>query len=258
VENQNHLSDEELLLLADGELSSARMASSRVHMSACWSCRTRMRELEAGIADFTNAYRAMGESVPPSEGPRALLKARLAEASHTPRQPFPLEWRLLAGASGVLAIALLAIFGSRLLSTRRSALYPAITASSTPRVSLTPGAVRSVSNAELCRAAAVDDPGVPDSLRKQVFEEYGMREARADAFEIDYLVTPELGGERDLRNLWPEPYETVVWNARVKDALERRLHEMVCSGQIDLATAQRDISGNWIAAYKKYFQRNTP
>jgi len=39
----------------------------------------------------------------------------------------------------------------------------------------------------------------------------------------------------------------------VKDALEDRLRNMVCSGQIDLATAQREISRDWVAAYKKYF-----
>jgi len=40
----------------------------------------------------------------------------------------------------------------------------------------------------------------------------------------------------------------------VKDALEDRLHTMVCSGQLDLATAQRELSRDWVAAYKKYFK----
>jgi hypothetical protein len=44
----------------------------------------------------------------------------------------------------------------------------------------------------------------------------------------------------------------------VKDALEDRLRDMVCRGQLDLAEAQRDISTDWIAAYKKYFQTNVP
>jgi hypothetical protein len=61
----------------------------------------------------------------------------------------------------------------------------------------------------------------------------------------------ELGGSNSIKNLWPESYRT-VWNARVKDRLENRLHELVCSGQLDLATAQREIATDWIAAYKKY------
>jgi hypothetical protein len=33
---------------------------------------------------------------------------------------------------------------------------------------------------------------------------------------------------------------------------------MVCSGEITLETAQQEISGNWIAAYRKYFDTNVP
>jgi len=32
----------------------------------------------------------------------------------------------------------------------------------------------------------------------------------------------------------------------------------VCSGKLDLATAQHDISTDWIAAYKKCFHTNAP
>jgi hypothetical protein len=67
-----------------------------------------------------------------------------------------------------------------------------------------------------------------------------------------------LGGADDIRNLWPEPYRSTAWNARVKDTLEERLHEMVCAGQLDLPTAQRDIATDWIAAYKKYFHTDRP
>jgi len=77
-------------------------------------------------------------------------------------------------------------------------------------------------------------------------------------FEVDFLITPELGGSNDIHNLWPEPYYSTVWNARVKDELEDRLHEMVCNGELDLGTAQRDISTDWIVAYKKYFHTDRP
>jgi len=74
---------------------------------------------------------------------------------------------------------------------------------------------------------------------------------------VDYLITPELGGAGSIRNLWPQPY-SAVWNAHVKDELEDRLHGLVCSGQVDLATAQREISRDWISAYKKYFHTDKP
>jgi hypothetical protein len=75
---------------------------------------------------------------------------------------------------------------------------------------------------------------------------------------VDYLITPALGGADDIHNLWPQSYSATVWNAQVKDALEDRLRDLVCEGKLDLATAQRDISGNWIAAYKRYFNTDRP
>jgi hypothetical protein len=55
------------------------------------------------------------------------------------------------------------------------------------------------------------------------------------------------------RRRWPEPYQDTVWNAHVKDQLEDRLRRMECRGDVGLGTAQRDISTDWIAAYRKYF-----
>jgi hypothetical protein len=42
----------------------------------------------------------------------------------------------------------------------------------------------------------------------------------------------------------------------VKDALERKLHGLVCAGELDLKTAQQVIASNWIEAYKKYVSEN--
>jgi hypothetical protein len=36
------------------------------------------------------------------------------------------------------------------------------------------------------------------------------------------------------------------------------LPQLVCDGQLDLATAQADIAADWIAAYKKYFKTDIP
>ena len=95
-------------------------------------------------------------------------------------------------------------------------------------------------------------------MRRKVFEMYGVTPPQPDAYEVDYLITPELGGATDIRNLWPEPYGNTVWNAHVKDQLEDLLHEKVCRGDLDLATAQHDISTDWIAAYRKYFHVERP
>ena len=44
----------------------------------------------------------------------------------------------------------------------------------------------------------------------------------------------------------------------MKDALERKLHKLVCAGQLNLKTAQREIASNWIEAYKKYVRASPP
>ncbi len=128
---------------------------------------------------------------------------------------------------------------------------------SIPKNSLTPGETRTVSIGDVCSAAPREAATVPVSLRQQVFREYGINDKRPNAYEVDYLITPELGGASSIRNLWPQPY-SAVWNAHVKDELEDRLHGLVCAGQVDLATAQREISRDWISAYKKYFHTDKP
>jgi hypothetical protein len=51
---------------------------------------------------------------------------------------------------------------------------------------------------------------------------------------------------------------TSPWNSYVKDALERKLHKLVCAGQLDFKTAQREIPSDWIEAYEKYVGKSPP
>jgi hypothetical protein len=56
-------------------------------------------------------------------------------------------------------------------------------------------------------------------------------------------------------HLWPQSFDTQPWNARTKDALENRLHALVCAGRLPLGQAQREIAADWIAAYVRYVGR---
>ena len=112
---------------------------------------------------------------------------------------------------------------------------------SIPNARLTPGAAVLADRQTICRFANVKNKAVSIALQKKVFEEYGIRGAEPKFYEVDYLVTPALGGADDIRNLWPHSYST-VWNAKVKDDLEDHLRDMVCSGQLDLSQAQKDIA----------------
>jgi hypothetical protein len=253
--DNSHLTDQEVILLADGELPWRRMSEAREHLDACWTCRTRLGEMQGTISAFVRLYRdSLDAQLPPVAGPRALLRAQMENETAAGA---PNLWhRLFAGQGASLAasllVACLAVF----------AVYEGDVARrvgdlSIPKNSLTPGETRAVTIEDVCSAPREISVNVPVSLKQQVFREYGIRDTRPNAYEVDYLITPELGGASSIRNLWPEPY-SATWNAHVKDRLEDRLHGLVCTGQVDLATAQRDISRDWIGAYKKYFHTDKP
>jgi hypothetical protein len=263
-----HLADGELLAAADGELSPRRAAHVRAHLVSCWQCRARMAEIEGTIADFVRTHRqAVDPQVPPIAGPRALLRAQLAELAAKPK---PGPWRqffhlpsVAHAAAYICVIFLVAACGKFLLqhSMRRGANSPVVLSEgeAIPDRRLTPGATRAVTIRDVCSMAHEDViREVPTSLRQEIFQEYGIVNAHAEDYEIDYLIAPGLGGAEDIHNLWPEPYTSTTWNAHVKDALEEHLHQMVCAGKVDLSSAQNDIATDWIAAYKKYFHTDAP
>jgi hypothetical protein len=100
---------------------------------------------------------------------------------------------------------------------------------------------------------------VSSSTKRKVFEEYGVSGGNHTGYcigpkgcEVDHLISLELGGSNDIKNLWPESYDQATWGAHVKDQLEGDLHRMVCKGNMSLKDAQKAISEDWVAAYKKY------
>ena len=123
-----------------------------------------------------------------------------------------------------------------------------------PDSSKTPGDTLDVTKDDICVPGYSGKVrNVPQSVKEQAYSDYGITHRAKGQYEIDHLISLELGGSNSIRNLWPQSYLTKPWNAHVKDALENRLHQEVCSGQTDLAQAQREISSDWIAAYKKRF-----
>ncbi len=264
-----HATDEELLLAADGELPARRATEVRAHLAACWDCRARMAETERAIAEFSRAYRqTLDLQLPAIAGPRALLKVQLADLSgkreSRSRQKFFQFSSTIRAAAYICASLLLVALVGRLFIQRSSLPETSSAADSfesgaVPNRSLTPGSTRRVTISDVCSMPHEEVVrNVSNSMRQQVFREYGIVQPNSDDYEIDYLIAPGLGGVEDIHNLWPEPYTSSKWNAHVKDALEEQLHEMVCAGKLNLSTAQRDIATDWIAAYKKYFHTDEP
>jgi hypothetical protein len=91
------------------------------------------------------------------------------------------------------------------------------------------------------------------ATKRKVFAEYGVDPKVGGPYEDDHLISLELGGSNDIRNQWPQSYTTKPWNAHVKDALENRLHALVCAHALPLADAQHAIVTDWTKVYVRYF-----
>jgi hypothetical protein len=121
-----------------------------------------------------------------------------------------------------------------------------------PDMILTPGVILPVGKESICmKGYSASVRNVPVSVKKQIFKLYNIPWSHHSDYEVDHLISLELGGSNDIKNLWPQSYKT-QWNARVKDRLENRLRRLICTGHITLAEAQYVISHNWIDAYQKY------
>ena len=122
-----------------------------------------------------------------------------------------------------------------------------------PDAKMTPGDALDVTPQDFCVSGYTKKVrNVPQSVKEQVYAEYGITHREKGEYEVDHLISLELGGSNSIKNLWPESYKTPIWNAHTKDTLENKLHELICSGQLDMKTAQQAIATDWIGAYKKY------
>jgi hypothetical protein len=92
---------------------------------------------------------------------------------------------------------------------------------------------------------------VPQSEKDAVYHEYGLDNHPPRSYEIDHIVSLELGGSNDVANLFPEKY-AMTDGARTKDKLENKLGSLTCAGQITLKQARFDISSDWLIYLHKY------
>jgi hypothetical protein len=59
-------------------------------------------------------------------------------------------------------------------------------------------------------------------LKAMIYREYRLDKSEGH-FEVDHLISLELGGVDVAENLWSQSYDTAPWNAHTKDKLEDRL-----------------------------------
>lgn len=123
-----------------------------------------------------------------------------------------------------------------------------------PNPVLTPGTILTTDAKVVCVTGYTKTVrNVPTAEAAQVYAAYGVRSHKLREYEIDHLISLELGGSNAPTNLWPQSYITSPWNAHVKDKLENRLHAEVCAGRLGLAAAQTMIATDWIKTYISYY-----
>ena len=121
-----------------------------------------------------------------------------------------------------------------------------------PDPTLTPGGTFNATVSQICTpgySKSVRD--VSTATKNRVYAEYHITHRAPGEYEVDHLIPLEIGGSNDIKNLFPQPAEPRP-GFHEKDVLENTLHDLVCAGKLELATAQRDIATDWYAAYVKY------
>ncbi len=114
----------------------------------------------------------------------------------------------------------------------------------------TPGAIFTDATAkEICV------PGYSASVRNvsidtkdQVYAMYNIRTHFTGQYEIDHLISLQLGGSNDIANLWPEIADPRP-GFHEKDRIENYLHKQVCDGKMSLQKAQELIVTDWHQVY---------
>jgi hypothetical protein len=125
-----------------------------------------------------------------------------------------------------------------------------VTAYGLPDAQCTPGAILpDATTGQICApgySASIRD--VSDSVKDQVYAEYGIASQAPGQYEVDHLVPLELGGSNDIANLFPQAADPRP-GFHEKDQVENWLHDQVCSGAIPLPDAQIGIARNWLQFY---------
>jgi cytochrome c-type biogenesis protein CcmH/NrfF len=126
----------------------------------------------------------------------------------------------------------------------RGALNPDVTQDTIAQTICLPGYTKSV------RPAA----GYASDVKRILMERAGMNPGSAQYYELDYVIPLALGGHpTDRRNFALQILEGKN-GAKRKDRIEAKLQCMVCSGQVTIADAQREILTDWQAAYQRHAQ----
>ncbi len=134
----------------------------------------------------------------------------------------------------------------------RTKLANCVAQNGLPDPECTPGAViPTATKDQICVSGYSNSVrNVPTSIKNEVFREYNIATHQPGEYEVDHLISLELGGSNDISNLFPEAAEPRP-GYHEKDKVENYLHKQVCDGVIYLQEAQQKISKNWLEVYNQ-------
>lgn len=116
----------------------------------------------------------------------------------------------------------------------------------------TPGATLTTSTSTICVVGYTKTVRlVTRTTKRKLFRAYDIPWSLRGNYEVDHLISLELGGSNALTNLWPESYD-ITDGALEKDQFENHLHKAVCRGLMPLKEAQSEIANDWLSYYKKW------
>ena len=116
-----------------------------------------------------------------------------------------------------------------------------------PDLKFTPGKSAMNDAAQICKVKwGKDERHVTEAMKKQACQSYGATDCPGPKYELDHLISRELGGADDVLNLWPQPHP----DAMRKDRLENLLHKELCANRITLPKARACLVKDWWACYK--------
>lgn len=119
-----------------------------------------------------------------------------------------------------------------------------------PDFACSPGAVLTTDSKIICVSGYTKTVrNVTEATKKKVFAEYGIPYSQRSNYEVDHIISLELGGSNDISNLYPESY-LIKNGAKTKDIFENYLHKQICNGKMEVAEAQRQISSDWFYYYQ--------
>jgi hypothetical protein len=132
----------------------------------------RRQELEGAVTEFIHFHQQEFDvQLPPMAGPRALLKARLAEISATPMNQWTSWFGHFRRYAWAFAVAICCLLPFKLFLSRANHYifsHPQDPLIALPNAQLTPGAILRMNHGVICQQANIKNKVVSTMLQKKV------------------------------------------------------------------------------------------